>query len=202
MRSSNPHEASGAARRVGGTAVRSSLVERARSGDHAAFDALVDLDADRCLAIAYRITRDHALAEDAVQQALLAAWRDLPRLREADRYEMWLHRLLVNACYQELRQLRRWKERVTVLPLDGPAAADPYRASEDRDALDRAFARLSPDRRAIFVLHHHAGLPLATVAEIVGLPLGTVKSRLHYSTDILRAALAADARVQETEARA
>jgi RNA polymerase sigma-70 factor (ECF subfamily) len=180
--------------------VRSSLVERARGGDHAAFDALVDLDADRCLGIAFRITRDHALAEDAVQQALLSAWRELPRLRDVDRYEMWLQRLLVNACYQELRQLRRWKDQVTALPLEGPAAADPYGSSEDRDALERAFGRLPPDRRAIFVLHHHAGMSLAEVAEIVGLPIGTVKSRLHYSTDILRAALAADARVTETEA--
>jgi len=182
--------------------VRSSLVERARGGDHAAFDALVDLDADRCLAIAFRITRDLAVAEDAVQQALISAWRELPRLRDIDRYERWLQRLLINACYQELRQLRRWKDRVTPLSLDSPVAADPYRSTEDRDALDRAFARVSPDRRAIFVLHHHAGLPLAEVAEIVGVPLGTVKSRLHYTTDVLRAALAADARVQETEARA
>ena len=182
--------------------MRSSLVERARSGEHAAFDALVDLDGDRCLAIAFRITRDHALAEDAVQQTLITAWRELPRLREVDRYEMWLQRLLVNACYQELRKLRRWNDRVAPLPPDGPAAADPYRSTEDRDALDRAFERLAPDRRAIFVLHHHAGLPLATVAQIVGLPVGTVKSRLHYATDILRAALAADARVQETGARA
>lgn len=182
--------------------MRSSLVERARSGEHAAFDALVDLDGDRCLAIAFRITRDHALAQDAVQQTLITAWRELPRLREVERYEMWLQRLLVNACYQELRKLRRWNDRVAPLPPDGPAAADPYRSTEDRDALDRAFERLAPDRRAIFVLHHHAGLPLATVAHIVGLPVGTVKSRLHYATDILRAALAADARVQETGARA
>lgn len=182
--------------------MRSSLVERARSGDHAAFDALVDLDGDRCLAIAFRITRDHALAQDAVQQTLITAWRELPRLRDVERYEMWLQRLLVNACYQELRKLRRWNDRVAPLPPDGPAAADPYRSTEDRDALDRAFERLAPDRRAIFVLHHHAGLPLATVAQIVGLPVGTVKSRLHYATDTLRAALAADARVQETGARA
>jgi RNA polymerase sigma-70 factor (ECF subfamily) len=182
--------------------VRASLVERARSGDHAAFDALVDLDGDRCLAIAFRITRDHGLAQDAVQQALITAWRELPRLREVERYEMWLHRLLLNACYQELRQLRRWKDRVAPLPPEGPAAADPYRSTEDRDALDRAFERLAPDRRAIFVLHHHAGLPLATVAQIVGLPVGTVKSRLHYSSDVLRAALAADARATETEATA
>lgn len=182
--------------------MRSSLVERARAGDPVAFDALVDLDADRCLAIAYRITRDPALAEDAVQQALIQAWRELPRLRDTDRYEMWLQRLLINACYEELRRFRRWKDHVTELPLDGPAGSDPYRATDDRDALERAFARLSPDRRAIFVLHHHAGLPLAAVAEIVGLPVGTVKSRLHYSTDVLRAALAADARVQETGAPA
>jgi len=127
--------------------VRSSLVERARSGEHAAFDALVDLDGDRCLAIAFRITRDHALAQDAVQQTLITAWRELPRLREVDRYEMWLQRLLVNACYQELRKLRRWNDRVAPLPPDGPAAADPYRSTEDRDALDRAFERLAPDRR-------------------------------------------------------
>lgn len=176
--------------------MRSSLVERARNGDPAAFDALVDLDADRCLAIAYRITRDHGMAQDAVQQALIQAWRELPRLREAARYEMWLQRLLVNACYQELRTFRRWKDRVTELPVEGPATADPYRATDDRDALDRAFARLSPDRRAIFVLHHHAGLGLGEIAEITGLPLGTVKSRLHYSIELLRAALAADARVR------
>ena len=182
--------------------MRSSLVERASRGDNAAFDALVDLDADRWLAIAYRITRDPGMAEDAVQQALLTAWRELPRLRDPDRYEVWVQRLLVNACYQELRQLRRWKERVRPLPVDGPVGPDPYRSADDRDALDRAFARLAPDRRAIFVLHHHAGLPLATVAQIVGLPVGTVKSRLYYSTDILRAALAADARVRETEASA
>ena len=83
------------------------------------------------------------MAEDAVQQALISAWRE-PRLREVDRYEMWLQRLLINACYQELRQLRRWKERVVPLPLEGPAAADLYRSADERDALDRAFARLSP----------------------------------------------------------
>jgi RNA polymerase sigma-70 factor (ECF subfamily) len=185
-----------------GMTVRTSLVERARGGDPAAFDALVDLVGDRCLAIAYRITRDHAIAEDAVQQALISAWRELPRLRDPQRFDVWLQRLLVNACYQELRQLRRWKDRVAPLPIDGPAAADPYRSANDRDALDRAFRRLSPDRRAIFVLHHHAGLPVAEVAEIVGLPVGTVKSRLHYSTDILRAALAADERLTDSEALA
>jgi RNA polymerase sigma-70 factor (ECF subfamily) len=183
--------------------VRTGLVERAQQGDKRAFDALVDLDLDRCVAIAHRITRDHGLAEDAAQQAFILAWRELPRLRDRERYEVWLQRILVSACYRELRGLRRWRDRIVPLTLDGAGpATDAIRAADDREALDRAFARLSPDRRAIFVLHHHAGLSLAEVAEIVGLPLGTVKSRLHYSTDTLRAALAADARVQETGARA
>ena len=183
--------------------MRTGLVERARQGDASAFGALVDLDLDRCVAIAHRITRDHGLAEDAAQQAFILAWRELPRLRDSERYEVWLHRLLVTACYKELRRLRGWRDRIVPLTLDGAGpATDAIRAADDRDALDRAFARLSPDRRAIFVLHHHAGLPLAEVAEIVGLPIGTVKSRLHYSVDTLRAALAADARVQETGARA
>ena len=183
--------------------MRTNLVQRAQRGDADAFDALVDLDIDRSLAIAYRITRDHATAEDAVQQAFVLAWREIPRLREPDRYEVWLHRLLVNACYQELRRARRWRDRIVPLTLDGAGPApDAIRSADDRDALDRAFRRLAPDRRALFVLHHHAGLPLSEVAEILGLPLGTVKSRLHYSTDELRAALVADAQTQETGARA
>ena len=174
--------------------MKRELVEQAQQGDHAAFSQLVDADGDRCYAIAFRILRDAALAEDAVQQAFLLAWRELPRLRNLERYQTWLYRLLVNACYEELRRYRRWKDRTTVLPLDGPAGPDPYAASDERDALERAFVRLSPDRRAAFVLHHDAGLSVPAIAEILGLPTGTVKSRLHYSAETLRAALAADAR--------
>ena len=174
--------------------MRNSLVERAQGGDDVAFESLIDLDGDRCYAVAYRILRDATLAEDAVQQAFVQAWRQLPRLRDVSKYETWLHRLLVNACYEELRRYRRWKDRITVLPLDGPATPDPYLAADDRDALERAFERLSPDRRAIFVLHHHVGMPVPRIAEVLGLPAGTVKSRLHYSAETLRAALAADAR--------
>ncbi len=181
--------------------MRARLVARAREGDEAAFESLVDLDGGRCFSIAYRILRDVGLAEDAVQQTLLRAWAQLPQLRDVERYEFWLQKLLVNACYDELRRYRRWKDRVTVLPVDGPASPDPFGSADDRDALDRAFARLEPDRRAAFVLHHHAGVPLAEIAEILGLPLGTVKSRLHYSIETLRAALDADARVETAEAR-
>jgi RNA polymerase sigma-70 factor (ECF subfamily) len=177
------------------------LVERAMGGDHAAFGALVELDGDRCLAIAYRILRDVDRAQDAVQQAFISAWRELPRLREPERYQAWLQRLLVNACYAEARRSRRWSIRVRALPIDGPAGPDPIVSSDDRDCLDRAFGRLSPEHRAAFVLHHHVGLPLAEIAEATGVPVGTVKSRLHYATQALRAAIDADERVEIPEVR-
>jgi RNA polymerase sigma-70 factor, ECF subfamily len=181
--------------------MRTRLVERAREGDDVAFTELVDLDGDMCYAIAFRILRDAERAQDAVQQAFLFAWRDLPRLRDPERFGPWLHRLLVNACYEELRRQRRWTTRITVLPVDGPGGPDPMVSVDDRDALDRAFERLSPQHRAVFVLHHHAGHQLAEIADIVGIPVGTVKSRLHYATRTLRAALVADSQVDSTEAR-
>jgi RNA polymerase sigma-70 factor (ECF subfamily) len=180
--------------------VRTRLVERAREGDDVAFTELVDLDGDRCYAIAYRILRDVERAQDAVQQAFLLAWRELPKLRDPERFEVWLHRLVVNACYEEFRRYRRWSANVRMLPVDGPAAADTTVSVDERDALERAFRRLSPEHRAVVVLHHHAGLPLASIAEVAGVPLGTVKSRLHYATRILREALAVD-RVESRKVR-
>jgi RNA polymerase sigma-70 factor (ECF subfamily) len=180
--------------------VRDRLVERAREGDEVAFSELVDLDGDRCYAIAYRILRDVERAQDAVQQAFLLAWRELPRLRDVERFEVWLHRLVVNACYEEFRRYRRWSTNVRALPADGPTGADTTVSVDDRDALERAFRRLSPEHRAVVVLHHHAGYPLASIAEVAGIPLGTVKSRLHYATRILRDALAAD-RVESRKVR-
>ena len=176
------------------------LVERARDGDEVAFSELIDLDGDRCYAIAYRILRDVERAQDAVQQAFLLAWRELPRLRDAERFEVWLHRLLVNACYEEHRRYKRWSDKVRLLPVDGPAGSDETVSVDDRDALERAFRRLSPEHRAVAVLHHHAGFPLASIAEIAGVPLGTVKSRLHYATRILRETLAVD-RVESRKVR-
>ena len=113
----------------------------------------------------------------------------------------WLHRLLVNACYEELRRASALGTRIRVLPVDGPGSADPTVSVDDRDALDRAFQRLTPQHRAVFVLHHHAGLPLAEIADVVGVPVGTVKSRLHHATRTLRAAIVADSQVDSTEAR-
>jgi RNA polymerase sigma-70 factor (ECF subfamily) len=175
--------------------VLTALVQRARDGDDDAFTQLVDLGGDRCYAVAYRILRDVDRAKDAVQQAYLLAWRELPRLRDVERYEVWLYRLLVNACYEEARRHKRWTTRVRVLPMEGPPAPDPIVSIDDRDALERAFTRLSPEHRAVFVMHHYAGLPLTSIAEVVGVPVGTVKSRLHNSIRNLRAALEADARL-------
>jgi RNA polymerase sigma-70 factor (ECF subfamily) len=181
--------------------VSRNLVERARDGDDVAFGELVDLDGGRCYAIAFRILRDVERAQDAVQQAFLLAWRELPRLRDPERFEVWLHRLLVNACYEEHRRHRRWTSHIRSLPVDGPGSPDSTIGVADRDALDRAFQRLSPEHRAVVVLHHHVGMPLATIAEVVGVPVGTVKSRLHTATHTLRAALTADDRIEATEVR-
>jgi RNA polymerase sigma-70 factor (ECF subfamily) len=181
--------------------MRTGLVERARAGDDVAFTALVDLEGDQCYAIAYRILRDVERAQDAVQQAFLLAWRELPRLRDPERFTPWLHRLLVNACYEEHRRHRRWSSRIRALPVDGPASDDPTVSVADRDALDRAFLRLTPQHRAVFVMHHYAGLAVAEIADVVGVPVGTVKSRLYHATRSLRAAIVADSQVETTEAR-
>ena len=181
--------------------MRTALVERARDGDEIAFTQLVDMDGGRCYAIAYRILRDIDRAKDAVQQAYLLAWRDLPRLRDPERYEVWLYRLLVNACYEEARRNKRWSMRVRVLPEEGPSAPDPIVSVDDRDALERAFEQLSPEHRVVFVMHHHAGVPLARIAEITGVPVGTVKSRLHHSIRNLRAALTRDSNSTAAEVR-
>ena len=171
-----------------------ALVEQARAGDEEAFASLAHAAGDRLLAIAYRILRDLGLAEDAVQQTLVLAWRELPSLRDVDRFDAWLHRLLVNACYREARRGRQWATNVRVLPVDAPTGADGFATVEDRDQLDRGFRRLPPEQRAVFVFHYYVGLNLAEVADQLGVPLGTVKSRLHYATNTLRAALEADLR--------
>ena len=163
-------------------------------GDEEAFGALVRAVGDRCIFIAHRILRDADLAEDAVQMALVQAWRELPGLREPDRFEAWLHRILVNACYAEARRSRRFARNVVLLETDEPTAGDGYLTVDDRDQLDRGFRRLPPEQRAILVFHHALGLSMPEVADHLGIPLGTAKSRLSYATAAIRAALEADAR--------
>jgi RNA polymerase sigma-70 factor, ECF subfamily len=167
------------------------LVERARSGDQAAFEDLVHQVSNTLFGIARRILRDPGLAEDVLQNTLVTIWRKLPHLREPDRFEAWAYRILVNACYADAPHNRRWASTVRVLPIDQGNDVDEFQSFVDRDELEQAFRRLPLDQRAVFVLHHHSGLSLVAVAEALGIPEGTARSRLHYATRALRAAFVA-----------
>ena len=169
------------------------LVDQAKRGDEEAFDALARMVGDRCMAIAVRILRDAHLAEDAVQSALVVAWRELRTLRDPDRFEPWLHRILTNECYAEARRRTRWSANIKVLPVE-PHDAGGILTVGDRDQLERAFRRLTLEQRAVLVFHRYVGLSLPEVATRLGIPLGTVKSRLHHATSALRASLEADDR--------
>jgi RNA polymerase sigma-70 factor, ECF subfamily len=170
------------------------LVTRAQHGDEEAFTSLAVAAGDRLHAVAHRILRDLDLAEDATQQALLAIWRDLPQLRDPARFDAWSYRLLVRACYAEGRKERRWDPPLRLLPSDAATQADAASTVIDRDQLERGFRRLSIDHRAVVVLHHYLDWPLERVAETLGIPPGTARSRLHHAMRGLRAALDADAR--------
>jgi RNA polymerase sigma-70 factor (ECF subfamily) len=176
--------------------VERDLVELARKGDRDSFAVLVHQVSDGLYAVAYRILRDTGLAEDALQNALISAWKQLPKLRDIDRFDAWIHRILVNACYAESRRGRAWSVAVRVLPLEIPEPDDAAAQVADRDELERIFRRLPLDQRAVFVLHHYLGLPLVEVAETLGIPAGTARSRLHYATRALRSALSTDQGVE------
>jgi len=170
------------------------LVEAARHGDREAYADLIRARADRLFALAQRILRDVDRTEDAVQEALVIAWRDLPGLRDPDRFDAWLHRLVVRSCVHEAMRERRLVANLRVLPLDLPATKDDLLSLDDRDQLERGFRRLEPQQRAILALRHFAGYEPAEIAEILGIPGGTVRSRLHHAHRAMRAALEADAR--------
>jgi RNA polymerase sigma-70 factor (ECF subfamily) len=170
------------------------LVELAQHGDRDAFGVLAHPTADWLFAIAHRILRDFGRAEDAVQQTLVIAWRELPTLRDPDRFEAWIRRLLVRVCYLEVDRARRWDATVRALPVEMEATDDDQISVADRDQLERGFRRLPPDQRAILVLHHYIGLQPGEIAETLGIPSGTARSRLHYAHRAMRAALEADER--------
>ena len=171
------------------------LVERAREGDHDAFAVLAAAAISRLDAAAWLMLRDTDLAMDAVQNALVRAWRDLPTLRDPDRFDPWFYRLLINACTDEIRRARRHRLDVDIGDLTTePATADATSTIVDRDELERGFDRLDPEERAVIVLHHFLDLPLPEVAVTLGIPLGTVKSRLYRGLREMRAVLDADAR--------
>jgi RNA polymerase sigma-70 factor (ECF subfamily) len=180
--------------------VDTGLVIRAQHGDREAFGLLAAELATRFLAVSRRILRDLDLAEDASQQALVAVWRDLPQLRDPTRFDAWSYRLLVHACYAEGRRSRRWLPTLRILPADEPAASGGVDAVIHRDELETAIRRLSVDHRTVLVLHHYADIPADRVAQILGIPVGTVHSRLHHAMRAMRAALDADARPAAAEA--
>ena len=171
-----------------------ALVDRAKQGDGEAFDALARTVGDRCMAIACRILRDADLAEDAVQAALITAWRELRSLRDPDRFEPWLHRILTHACYAEARRRRQWSASVRVVPVEATYGPDDTMTVQLRDQVDRAFRRLTLEQRTVLVFHHYLGLPLSEVADRLDIPVGTAKSRLHSAKSALRASLSADDR--------
>jgi RNA polymerase sigma factor (sigma-70 family) len=171
------------------------LVIRAQGGDHDAFSALATEVIGRLHATARLILRDVELADDAVQDALIAAWLDIRGVQDADRFEAWLHRLLVRACYKVAgRARRRQVTEVALLPADAPAVPDGGGLLALRDQLERGFRRLSPEQRAVLVLHHYMGLTDGEAADALDIPVGTLKSRLNRATQALRAALDADER--------
>ena len=174
--------------------MRHGLVERAMAGDQDAFSSLAAQHVDGCYRLAYRILRDADRAQDAAQQALLGAWRDLPTLRDPERFEAWLHRLVVHACYVEARSQRRWVARVRVIRDDTHLEPDVARSVAARADLEDAFRRLTPEQRAVVVLHHHLGYPLTEIAATLGIPDGTARSRLHHAVRQLRAVLDQDGR--------
>jgi RNA polymerase sigma-70 factor, ECF subfamily len=172
---------------------RREQVEAAARGDHDAFAALASAAVDRLYGTAFLIVRDADRAEDAVQDALVKAWRQLSRLRDVDRFDAWLTRLVVNACYDEGRRIRRRAE-VRLLPTHDRPAGDPGMQVIDRERLERGFRRLPLEQRAVLVLGQHLGLSHPEIAELLDIPLGTVKSRMRYALDAMRAGLEADDR--------
>jgi RNA polymerase sigma-70 factor, ECF subfamily len=173
--------------------VEERLVVAAVAGDSASFEALVRRHVDRMYGVARLMLRDPDLAEDAVQQGFVRAWRDLETLRDPGRFEAWLHTLVVRACYDEARRARRWAAEVRVVGSIAELTTNDER-SEDRDVIEHGFRMLSPEHRMILVLHFYLDLSAVEIGARLGIPPGTARSRLHYALAALRSAIDADER--------
>jgi RNA polymerase sigma-70 factor (ECF subfamily) len=163
-----------------------ALVEQARQGDHDAFTTLAGEAISRLDAAARLTLRDSELARDAVQDALVRAWRDLPGLRDPERFDAWLHRLTINACLDLARRRQRRSIEIELTPIAGPIVVDIASDIADRQLLDDAMRHLSAEGRAIVVLHYYLGMPISDVALALGIPMGTAKSRLSRALDRMR----------------
>jgi RNA polymerase sigma-70 factor (ECF subfamily) len=172
------------------------LVVRARAGDRDAYSELVARSIGRLTAVARLILRDEYAAQDAVQETFIEAWRSLPGLREPERFDAWMRRLLVRACFKGVRRRKRVEAvEIRMTPVDEPVTAGSEWSSAIHDQLERGLARIPAEQRAAVVLVYYLDLPLADAAQAMGIPLGTTKSRLNRATQALRAALEADDRI-------
>ena len=171
-----------------------ALVERAQAGDHDAFSVLVRASYPRLHGVARLILRDSERAQDAVQEALVQAWRHVRALRDADAWDAWLHRLTVHACYRMARQVRRRAQvELHVMPdLDSAGTFDLSTSVVDRDQLGQVLGRRPIDQRTVMVLHFYVDMTLSDVANVLEIPIGTAKSRLHRGLETVRAALAGE----------
>jgi RNA polymerase sigma-70 factor (ECF subfamily) len=175
---------------------RAGVVDRAMHGDHDAFALLIAGSANRLYSLATLILRDTDLAEDAAQEAIVRAWRELSRLRDPEKFDGWLRRLTVNACFDEARRIRRRAE-VSLVRVENRGTTDPSGQVVEHDRVERAFRRLPFDQRTVLVLQHHLALSHAEIAESLEIPIGTVKSRIRYAVAALRASLDADDRLPD-----
>src|SRR6478672_9230439 len=178
------------------------LIEAARNRDREAYAELIQSRLSRLVVLAQRILRDVDRAEDALQDSLVIAWRDLPDLRDPDRFDFWLQRVLANMCIEHARRDRRRYSKLEVLELSDHAARDELAGIVDRDIVDRAFRRLKAEERAVLVLRHYLGYEPAAIAEMLGVSAGTIRSRLHHAHRAMRAAIDADARAAAVEGSA
>ena len=174
------------------------LVERAQQGDRDAYEQLARGAARRLFLVASRILRDTDAAEDAVQQTLVGIWRDLPSLRDPDRFDAWVYRLLVNACNAEARRERHHRGNLRLLASDEPVQPDAASTIAIRHQLDYAFGKLGVEHRTVVVLVHYLGFTANEAADVMGTPVGTVRSRLHYALKHMRAAVEADTRLERS----
>jgi RNA polymerase sigma-70 factor, ECF subfamily len=171
------------------------LVLRARNGDHDAFAALAAGAFDRLHRTARLILRSDERAADAVQESLMAAWLHIRAVRDPDRFDAWLNRLLVHACYREARRVKQ--RQIVEIQMSAPEArgdGDAQDLTATRDQLERGFRRLTPEQRAVLVVRHYLSLSDAEAAIVLDIAVGTFKSRLHRASAALRAALEADER--------